>query len=82
MRPIFENVCYDFEASLAAFDGEDDLMYFVALAAAPRMVVRLHTLLPKRLRNMALQAHTTRAVGTAGALAILVFLLITVYLMW
>ncbi len=29
MRPIFENVCHDFEASLAEFDGEDDHVHLL-----------------------------------------------------
>jgi len=29
MRPIFENVCYDFEASLAEFDGKDDHVHLL-----------------------------------------------------
>ncbi|MHB8213708.1 MAG: IS200/IS605 family transposase, partial [Vulcanimicrobiaceae bacterium] len=29
MRPIFENVCRDFEASLVEFDGEDDHVHLL-----------------------------------------------------
>ena len=55
MRPIFENVCYDFEASLAAFVGEDDHVHLlvnyprkVALSALVNSLKGVSSRLPRK----------------------------------
>ncbi|MHB8198994.1 MAG: IS200/IS605 family transposase [Vulcanimicrobiaceae bacterium] len=70
MRPTFENVCRDFEASLVEFDGEDDHVHLLVNSlkgVSSRLLRKQYPALVRRYWKGALWSPSSFAASCGGA---------------